>query len=319
MQDYSEVPTDTGPHNHYPDDWQGDYTSTLFCIACGSQFEVSSQQPRVRCPVCGTVGYTDRAGRNLVSTDWDCLDCGTRNPETTNFCFECGHGLTTRCLRCEFPVYTSICHRCGSPQDKLLRMQAIQQDRAEWIPIQRSVLDEEQRRIEAQRAKQEKQGARERKRTRLEPEPEPASRPVLEADAAPQINTADWQSVWPQVDQARRLARQQRSQKRAQRRRAGNPAVALAFVVIGVAFLLYQFQEPISGWLATIQQTPTGTAVVNTFNSWYSTMQTVIASRGTVDTASPEYAAFFAVTVFSIAAIPVLIYLLSRVVRWVFR
>jgi hypothetical protein len=196
-------------------------------------------------------------------------------------------------------------------------MQAIQQDRAEWIQIQRSVLDEEQRRIEAQHAKQEKQQARERKRTRLEPELAP--QPVVETDPAPQINTANWQSILPQADQARRLAKQQRSQKRAQRRRAGNPAMALAFVVAGVAFLLYQFQEPISIWLAPIQQTPTGTAVVNTFNSWYSTMQAVIASRGTVDTASPEYAAFFAVTVFGIAAIPVLIYLLSRVVRWVFR
>src|SRR5687768_11308788 len=86
MQDYSEVPTDTGAHQHMSDNWQSTYTSRLHCVACGSHFEASTQQPRVRCPDCDTVGYPDRAGRNLVSTDWDCLDCGTRNPEITNFC-----------------------------------------------------------------------------------------------------------------------------------------------------------------------------------------------------------------------------------------
>jgi predicted RNA-binding Zn-ribbon protein involved in translation (DUF1610 family) len=326
MQEFSEVPTDTGAHQNMTENWQSAATSTLHCVACGAQFEASAQQPRVRCPICGTVGYADRAGRNLVSTDWDCLACGTRNPEITNFCFECGTGLTTRCLRCEFPVYTSTCHRCGSQQDKLLRMQVIEQERAEWIPIQRSVLDEEQRRIEAQRAKQEKQEARQRKQTQFAPEP--ISESVLEAEAAPQVNTAGWQGMWPQVDRQMRVARQQRAQRIAQQRAdqmrrfwrgLRSKAMTMAWLIVGLTLFLWQSRAQIPGWLTSIQQTPAGTAVTNTFNTWYGTLQSVVGGRGPVDTASPEYTVFFAVTVFGIAAIPVLLYLLGRIARWVFR
>jgi hypothetical protein len=186
MQDFSEVPTDTDSHTQRSADWQSGYISTLLCIACGSQFEASVQQPRLRCPFCETVGYPDRAGRNLVSTAWECLECGANNPETTNFCLECSAGLTSRCLRCESPVYTSICHNCGSQQDKLLRMQTIAQERAEWMPLQRSVLDAEQRKLESEQAKLEKKQSRARMQSR--PEAEPSPPPLLEAEPVPQIS-----------------------------------------------------------------------------------------------------------------------------------
>jgi hypothetical protein len=321
MQDYSEVPTNTEAQPQPPENWAGPPNShMLLCVACGSRFEASPQQPRVRCPICGTVGYPDRAGRNLVSTAWECLACGTRNPETTNFCLECSAGLASRCLRCEFPVYTSICHRCGSPQDKLLRMYVIEQERAEWMPIQRSVLDAEQRNLDKTLAKQ---ADRERKMNRREADSLPQT--ALEAEPAPQINSADWQHTWPQVDQQMRQAAQQRSQRLAQKRsnqgwrvwrRMHSKGIMLVWLIIALIIFLWQSPEMLSSWWVAIQQTAAGQAAASSITAWWETMQTLFASPGAIDKSSPEYTAFFAITVFGIAAIPVFGYLLTRIVRW---
>jgi hypothetical protein len=118
---------------------------------------------------------------------------------------------------------------------------------------------------------------------------------------------------------AQRLAQQRADQLRRFRRRLGNNAHAFAWLLGGVIFLIVQWREAIPGWLTSIQQTEAGAAVTSAVNTWWSTMQSVIASPDALDTSSPEYVLFFTITVFGIASIPVLIYVLRGVLRSLIR
>ncbi len=112
--------------------------AVLACAECGAQVEAPPWAGWLRCPECGSLGHADRAGRYLLSVGWDCPACGSRNDGLAHFCLECGAGLPSHCLHCEGPVYTAVCHRCGSHQGRLLRYQIVQAQRAEWAPILRS-------------------------------------------------------------------------------------------------------------------------------------------------------------------------------------
>ena len=103
--------------------------SSLLCVHCGETFRVSFLFPRMRCPHCGTIGYPDRAGLSLLPVGWECPSCGDWNDGLCNFCLSCGAGLPSRCLRCESPVYTSVCSHCGSHQAYLLRLKALETER----------------------------------------------------------------------------------------------------------------------------------------------------------------------------------------------
>lgn len=107
----------------------------LICVECGARLEAAPRWGWQRCPNCGAVGYADRAGQHLLSISWTCPSCSTRNSGLANFCIACGAGLATRCLRCEAPIYTAICPNCGSHQERLLRLQNVEADRAAWQPI----------------------------------------------------------------------------------------------------------------------------------------------------------------------------------------
>jgi len=59
-------------------------------------------------------------------------------------CVTCGTGLTSRCLRCEKPIYTAICPHCGAHQAAMLRYQIAQTRRVIWEPIVRARIQEQQ-------------------------------------------------------------------------------------------------------------------------------------------------------------------------------
>lgn len=101
-------------------------------------------QPRLRCPHCRMLGYPDRAMHNLLPLGWDCPSCGAPNAASTNFCVTCGTGLTSRCLRCESPIYTAVCPHCGAHQAAMLRYQIAQTRRVIWEPIVRARIQEQQ-------------------------------------------------------------------------------------------------------------------------------------------------------------------------------
>lgn len=116
----------------------------LICARCGGGFSMWLWQPRLRCPHCRMLGYPDRAMHNLLPLGWDCPTCGAANAASTNFCVTCGTGLTSRCLRCEKPIYTAICPHCGAHQASMLRYQIAQTRRVLWEPIVRARIQEQQ-------------------------------------------------------------------------------------------------------------------------------------------------------------------------------
>lgn len=116
----------------------------LICARCGGGFSMWQWQPRLRCPHCRMLGYPDRAMHNLLPLGWDCPNCGADNPASINFCVTCGTGLTSRCLRCESPIYTAICPHCGAHQAAMLRYQIAQTRRVIWEPIVRARIQEQQ-------------------------------------------------------------------------------------------------------------------------------------------------------------------------------
>ena len=89
MEETSDGPIDTN------DEWV-ESGRTLLCLACADPFEAPINRPRLRCPSCSAIGYPDKAGRNLVSVGWECLQCGAWNTGRTNFCMQCSAGLTSR-------------------------------------------------------------------------------------------------------------------------------------------------------------------------------------------------------------------------------
>lgn len=124
----------------------------LTCQVCGQEVSLPFWQPLARCPRCHALGYPDRARRNLLRLGWECPACGAANDGLVNFCLACGAGLTSRCLRCEAPVYGTICLHCGEHQARLRQLQTQQTQRADWIPVQRARIQEQRARLEELKA-----------------------------------------------------------------------------------------------------------------------------------------------------------------------
>lgn len=100
-------------------------------------FDAPQREPLLRCPHCRAIGFPDRAGLYLIDLAWDCEACGEHNDGQHNFCVYCGTGLTSRCLRCEQPVTGALCIHCGTHQARAGAQRAVNQRRAEWVPILR--------------------------------------------------------------------------------------------------------------------------------------------------------------------------------------
>src|SRR5574341_16653 len=130
----------TDPNNDASSEQEA--TNLMTCVECGFRLESPTNWMWLRCPSCGTLGYPDRARQHLLSLDWNCLSCGAHNSGLVNFCTNCGTGLASRCLRCEAPIYTAVCPHCGSHQERLLRLQRVEEQRATWTPILLTQLEE---------------------------------------------------------------------------------------------------------------------------------------------------------------------------------
>jgi hypothetical protein len=124
----------------------GAASAEVHCMACDHTFAASLWQPRMCCPHCEVVGYPDQAGYNLIPLTWLCPQCEHENKGMTNFCLNCGEGQTTRCLRCEAPVYTTACTHCGTIQEPLLRRKRLRaQHEQRFHPIRSHVLAQQAR------------------------------------------------------------------------------------------------------------------------------------------------------------------------------
>ncbi len=228
----------------------------LTCTHCGHTFAAVAWQPLLRCPRCHTPGYIDHAGRYLLPTGWECASCGAANDGLANFCTTCGTGLASRCLRCGAPVYSAVCHTCGTHQARARHLEAAAARRelgakpsGEWAPASR--------------------------------------RRALKRPAA-----------------RRRLP------VRATRRWAWRSAAALALVSVVYAG---------RGWLAVawaqvgaLARPPLDAGRAWLLGWWQAFSASLEQPPGPSE---PEYAYLFATIIFQIALLPVLIYLLGRVIR----
>jgi len=270
------------------------------CIACGG-LTPGSHQPRIRCQECGTVGYVDRASRNLVPVSWDCLHCGTRNDGSTNFCLTCSHAMTAFCLRCEFPVYTSVCGRCGSHQDALVRMHSLEQERAVWMPLRQSHLESQQPVYE--------EAPPIAPPARIEEIPQPVAKPVAGPSIAP---TPPRAAVQPTPQSSRR--------RRSRRYRGSQFGWAIMWILGGLVMISRRFGGGTLGQITTnALQFPPIAALDHYSVVWLKIASALMSSPQAVDTASSGYAIFFAVTIFGVAVLPLVTYVLYRFLRrWVF-
>ncbi len=275
----------------------------LTCVHCGGTFEMPAWQPRLRCPHCWTLGYPDRAGRNLLPLEWECAACGATNDGSTNFCMACGAGLASRCLRCEGPVYSSVCDHCGAHQPRLMRLKHIEAEREEWTPILRENIEQQQAReeLEAHRRYDPTYGVRE----------------------------------WRRIDRQMKAAAHERSERYAVRRRSfwGSKRNLLGWlwVLIGLAWLVGANMDRIGpyvagllpagslqGWLAVLTGHLSELAGITAVlaNAWWARL--VQWGRQPDIAATPGYAYMFGTIVFGLALLPVLLYVLNRIVHRLF-
>jgi hypothetical protein len=261
----------------------------------------------MRCPHCLTLGYPDRSGRYLLPLTWECPSCGAANDGSANFCLACGAGLATRCLRCEYPVYTVVCDRCGAHQSHLAHYREVEARRETWVPIV-------QQQISQQRARDE-----------------------LEANrhVDPTYGVAEWRTIDTQM----RAAVEQRQQKFASRRAVKNTKRRVfwgwVWLLIGAAWLIganYDELAPlVQEWVRSAQPAawveqawsllPPGAASFLTGNwawlqSWWVSFQASLSEPA--QPSDLEYAYLFATVVFGVAMLPILFFLLGKIVRRLF-
>ncbi len=276
----------------------GGIPTGMTCANCGGRIDVDSWQPRIRCPHCGTLGYPDRSGRNLLPLNWTCKSCNAQNDGSTNFCMSCGSGLASRCPRCEQPVYSAVCNSCGAHLGHLLRLESVEAQREEWVPILRE-------RVRQQKAQEE-----------------------LEANRRynPTYGVAEWRTIDRQMREAAHQRQQkfadQRAGKRARRRRFWG----IVGVLGGLTWLIvdnYELIVPVvGGWFAALQAWYTSavqpgleTALI-WLDGWWSSF--TVSFGQPFGPQDPEYVYVFASIIFGAALIPVLIALLGRLVRRLF-
>jgi predicted RNA-binding Zn-ribbon protein involved in translation (DUF1610 family) len=272
--------------------------SGMTCASCGGRIDVNTWQPRIRCPHCDTLGYPDRSGRNLLPRTWTCHNCGAQNDGSLNFCLTCGSGLASRCPRCEQPVYSAVCNACGAHLSHLLRLESVEARREEWVPILR------------ERVRQEK------------------AREELEANR--HYNPTYGVTEWRAIDRQMREAAQQRQQKFADQR-AGKRARRRRFwgivgVLGGLIWLIaanYEYLSPfVNDWIVSLRAwyvsaiQPSLEVALAWLTVWWGAFA---ASLGQPFGPEDEgYSYVFATIIFGIALLPVLIFLLGRLVRRLF-
>jgi hypothetical protein len=255
---------------------------TLTCAHCGETFD-APPWPRIRCPYCGVLGYPDRAGLNLLPLSWECRVCGTVNDGTTNFCLNCGAGLTSRCLRCEGPVYTVVCERCGAHQDRLLRYMAAEMHRATWVPLIRAHAQEQRARPITHEVPPGAVGERDASDRRED-------RPAQEQGTGREKRRVQWGWVW---------------------------------IVAGVGLLAWSNREPIAAALSTTVtgldiSFATGNAFLGQLQAWWWAFVSSLGRLGELSRDDPEYAYLFATGIFTLALLPVLFLLLRRLIDRLF-
>jgi Double zinc ribbon len=257
---------------------------SLNCASCGGQVELPFWEPQARCPHCNTLGYPDRALRNLLPLGWDCPTCGAANDGRTNFCLSCGAGLASRCQRCEAPVYGSICLQCGEHQARPRQLQKSQSERIEWLPVQRERI--------------EKQVAHLR---RLEAAEAVAAEPVLPA-----------RSPHPQTKAERKAER-----KAAKRARRGGRGFDWRWMLLaaGAFMIMRDFRNGAFSQFMVQDAAPT---LSTTWASIQGLLSGVAPAMGRITTLSPEqpeYAYLFAVVLGGLVALPFGLYLIDRVIK----
>lgn len=287
--------------------WGQPETSTeITCTQCGSQFDVPAWQPRIRCPHCRTVGYPDRSGRNLLSLDWDCLSCSAKNPGSVNFCLNCGTGLSSRCLRCEYPVYTAICNHCGTHQDHVKHYSQAEVRRMAWVPDLHEQIRQQRLREEIDRTR----------------------------NFNPGYGVTEWRKIDTSMRDAVRKRRERHDKVRAARKARRKPVIGWLILLLGAGWLIGSNLDVITPvvtqWMSGIHVTlpdlttwvsslvpPDFSSATAPYIAWLEDWLVALAAsvRNPITQDDPEYAYVFAFVVFGMAAVPILIHLLSRIIR----
>jgi hypothetical protein len=261
-------------------------TSTpLTCVHCGSSFKAPAW-PRVRCPQCGMLGHPDRAGLNLLPLGWECQTCHTMNDGTTNFCLSCGAGLASRCLRCESPVYKSICDRCGAHQERLQQYMAAETRRATWTPLLRAHIQQQRAQMQAEEMHQ---AATEviREWRQIDVRPEAGADAQRRASSPGPKRRNFWGWIW---------------------------------VFTGVTLLLLANREQV---VSMVSSTPLGqgrlVAMGNAAQQYlrgrWVAFEPSLSRLGQLSPGDPEYAYLFVTALFLLALLPVLLYVIKRLVE----
>jgi hypothetical protein len=277
-------------------DTRGAASRTITCVRCGGQIRADWLAPRMCCPHCGAIGFPDRAGHNLLTLDWDCPACGAPNDGRTNFCMNCGAGLSSRCLRCEAAVYTAVCGQCGAHQAHELTFREVEEQRTEWLAM-----------VQAQRAEAERLAAEARRQQQMH---------------NPDYGVTEWRTI----DQGWREVAGQRAARYQPRRSRRGKALALLMILVGAGWLISQLVSllppgTIDAWLRAagdaimtawdwaVAMTP---AVWTWVNQWWAAFTERLQ---TLERNDPEYAYLFGTLVFGLALLPVGLYLIGRLLR----
>ncbi len=270
-----------------------DEAITLRCASCGQGVDLAFWQPIVHCPHCQKFVYPDRSLRNLLPLGWDCPECGTSNDGLTNFCLHCGAGLASRCLHCEAPVYGPICLRCGEHQAHLRHLQQREAVRAAWIPIQR-----------------------ERVRTQLERAAEQARFEQQQAAIPVPVPL-------PAEDRTTRRQREREERHARRRRRGGGWRFGLPWWIIFP--LLFWLLPRMAGSARTLSPggaaitSPTGvTPGFTSVQDWWSAFVPTLSRLPTLTRQDLAYAYLFAAALIGLAALPLMAFVVDRVVKRLF-
>jgi hypothetical protein len=260
-----------------------EHRDSLTCSHCGEVFSAPVLHPRLCCPGCGLIGYADRAGMYLLPISWDCPDCGEVNNGLTNFCVNCGSGLPSRCLGCEAPVYKAICDRCGTHQAHAQRFQVVEAERATWVPIVQAHIRE--------RRAQEKAAT------------DPYHRRVMEG--------VEWRPIVQPPEPQRPLPQPAPST----RRRAS--WWGWLWIVTGIFFLLLKIYPDLE--VAYRQgRFPWAEGIVAWVASWVAFIQRSLLGIAPPNADDPRYVYLFASLIIGLALLPVLFFLINRLVDRLF-
>jgi hypothetical protein len=259
-------------------------SDSLTCSRCGEAFGAPVLHPWLCCPHCGLIGYPDRAEMYLLSISWDCPACGEVNNGLANFCTNCGTGLPSRCLVCEAPVYKATCDRCGTHQAHARRFQIVEAERATWVPIVQAHIRE--------RRAQEKATT------------DPYHRRVLE------------QVEWRPIEQPSGPPGTPTPSSPPARRRAS--WWGWVWIVTGAFFLLQKVYPNLE---AAYQQGRLPWWVENTLAWMESRIHTILEPLGGLSALTaddPRYVYLFASLIIGLALLPVLFFLINRLVNRLF-